>query len=112
MPATELMTAAAGFGGTFLGFIGGVIRQRKTAESDFSTRVIDRLNKLEEQVEECRKRDGHIAVLGLGMKMVVPELQRLDRANPVLKYVADAFSALPVEDNSFEELINKLKDIP
>lgn len=105
-------TLLVGGGGGLLGWIGGAIQQSFLAASKHSDRVEKRLEVLEKQVEECRKRDGHIAVLSLGLKMIVPEMLAADKSNPVLRHVTNALSALPIEDSSFDGLIAKLNEIP
>lgn len=112
MGAEWLQLLATGGGGGFVGFIGGALQTRFTAEGRYNARVDQRLKELEEAVEDCRKRDGHIAVLSLGLKMVVPELQRNDRKNPVLNHVATALSALPAEDKTFDQLLEQLRHVP
>lgn len=107
----DISTIVAGGASGFLGWVGGAIQKSRGIETAYNQRIDKRLKDLEAEVAECRKRDGHLAVLTLGMKMVVPELLRVDKGNPVLRYVADAFADIPTEDGSFDDLLKKLHEI-
>jgi hypothetical protein len=48
----------------------------------------------------------------MGMRMIVPEMQRLDRNNVILAQVANALSALPEDTDSMASLLGKLNEIP
>lgn len=112
LPVPETASIVVGITTAVLGFFGGAIRERHSFEARYTKRVEGRLDKLEKEVEECRKRDGHLAVMGLSLKMVVPEMYRKDPRNPVLQHVVNALSALPPEVESFAELLAKLDQIP
>lgn len=108
----DLSNVIVSTGTAFLGFVGGAIKKSWSLENKFNKRIDERLETLEKEVAECRKRDGHLTILTLGMKMVVPELSRIDKGNPVLKHVADAFSALPsTVDTTLDDLMKKLHEI-
>jgi hypothetical protein len=108
----DLASILAGSGTAVLGFIGGVVQQRTTREARFEKRMDQRLVELELQVAECRKRDSEVVILRMGMRMIVPEMQRLDRGNTVLTQVANALSALPEDGEKMTDLIEKLGEIP
>jgi hypothetical protein len=110
--AFDLASIVAGTGTAIVGFIGGVVQQRTSREARFEQRVDQRISELESEVAECRKRDGEVVILRMGMRMIVPEMQRLDRNNVILAQVANALSALPEDTDSMASLLGKLNEIP
>lgn len=94
------------------GFVGGIVHQRVAREARFETRIDRRLKELEAEVVECRKRDSEVLILRMGMRMIVPEMQRLDRGNPVLAQLANALSALPEDGDAMGDLLAKLLEVP
>jgi hypothetical protein len=109
----DLMSLAAGAATAVVGFVGGVIQQRTSRETRFEDRIDKRLAELEGEVAECRKRDGEVVILRMGMRMIVPEMQRRDPGNPVLTQVANALSALPEGgDDDMADLLEKLNQVP
>lgn len=108
----DLTTALLSGGGGIVGFLGGVFQQRFAAEGRFNKRIDDRLKELEAKVEECERERPQIAILKMGVCLMVHELHERDSSNPVLKQVAAAFSTLPSDNSSFDELIKQLKQTP
>lgn len=128
--AFDLGTVLSGASGGMLGYAGGLLQLRYSAENRYARRVDERLQVLEHQVEECRLRDveyakraaaqaqrdaehtNQISALTLGLRMLVPEMLRKDEANPVLRHLLSVMSALPADDCTFTDLITKLNQIP
>lgn len=68
-------------GGAFLGLVTGHFKTNR-----------GRITKLEQKVEECRKRDADFQVLGAGFRMIVGEVMRENPNSPALKMCGDLLS--------------------
>lgn len=91
----------AGGGGGLLGFLAGHVKTRN-----------GRIAALEEEVEECRKRDARLIVVEAGFRMIVGEMCRKDPKNQVLKLCGDLLNReLGPAPSDFEDLIHKLDEV-
>jgi hypothetical protein len=109
----DVPTIGAGIAASILSFIGGAVRTRTSRETRFEERVDKRLVELEGEVAECRKRDRQYAKVEIAVRLMVPEILRIDRGNPVLSIVATTLNIVDGgEPETMEQLIAKLKEIP
>lgn len=120
MVSLELILGLVGGAFSGAGTVGGLaLKSRHSREARFEARVDAEIASLREKVEECERERPQLAILKFGVRMLVPELQRLSRIagepqNPMLAQVAVAFSALPVDDDgrTLQTLLDQLRREP
>lgn len=92
----------AGTGASALAFVGGRVTKRDA-----------RIKKLEDEVEECRKRDADWKLLRVGVQVMVEETRRERPNSPALRTMSSllgqAFGPTPTLAE-FQELIGKVDE--
>lgn len=90
----------AGAGAAALAFVGGRVTKRDA-----------RISKLEEEVEECRKRDADVLILTAGVRLMVGEMKRRSPGSPALQMFGDLLNRRLGPPPSIDEFAELLKQI-
>lgn len=73
-----------------------------------------RIDRLEKEVEECRRRDADFRVVAAGFRMVVGEMQRENPRSPALQMCSDLLNRKlgpPPTIDDFVDLVNQIDEV-